>query len=216
MGNDGFAAGATRYLHDDGLIYNDTSVPFLWSQDGTTTLFQPSHDLDTTRSVYFPHQITPDGLDATYAKWRMAVDPTDPGSVWMTGYFNGSGTQPPQSIGLFHSANGGATWEQLTATGYVGGAVLLAPSFPADPRIFVAGPNALQLSTDGGKTFTTVAPLGGAAAMSPAFSNGDPRILLGAVPGWEYNDAAATVRSLPYTARALSGSPDSSAARPRA
>src|SRR5882724_2802237 len=57
----GFAAGATRYLHDDGLIYNDTSVPFLWSQDGTTTLFQPSHDLDTTRSVYFPHQITPDG-----------------------------------------------------------------------------------------------------------------------------------------------------------
>jgi len=57
----GFAAGATRYLHDDGLIYNDTRVPFLWSQDGTTTLFQPSHDRDTTRSVYFPHQITPDG-----------------------------------------------------------------------------------------------------------------------------------------------------------
>src|SRR6266550_950970 len=57
----GFAAGATRYLHDDGLIYNDTRVPFLWSQDGTTTLFQPSHDRETTRSVYFPHQITPDG-----------------------------------------------------------------------------------------------------------------------------------------------------------
>src|SRR5438874_3475534 len=57
----GFAAGATRYLHDDGIIYNDTRACFLWSQDGTTTLFQPSHDLDTTRSVYFPHQITPDG-----------------------------------------------------------------------------------------------------------------------------------------------------------
>ena len=57
----GFAAGSTRYLHDDGLIYNDTRACFLWSQDGTTTLFQPSHDLDTTRSVYFPHQITPDG-----------------------------------------------------------------------------------------------------------------------------------------------------------
>jgi Kelch motif/Galactose oxidase, central domain len=57
----GFAAGATRYLHDDGLIYNDTRACFLWSQDGTTTLFQPSHDLDTTRSVYFAHQITPDG-----------------------------------------------------------------------------------------------------------------------------------------------------------
>jgi hypothetical protein len=39
----GFAAGATRYLHDDGLIYNDTRAGFLWSQEGTTTLFQPSH-----------------------------------------------------------------------------------------------------------------------------------------------------------------------------
>jgi hypothetical protein len=57
----GFAAGATRYLHDDGLIYNDTRAPFLWSQDGTAMLFQPSHDLDRLRSVYFPHQITPDG-----------------------------------------------------------------------------------------------------------------------------------------------------------
>src|SRR5437773_9355670 len=57
----GFAAGATRYLHDDGIIYNDTRACFLWSQDGTTTLFEPPHDLDTTRSVYFAHQITPDG-----------------------------------------------------------------------------------------------------------------------------------------------------------
>src|SRR5438309_6693659 len=57
----GFAAGATRYLHDDGLIYNDTRACFLWSQDGTTTLFEPSHDLNTTRRVYFAHQITPDG-----------------------------------------------------------------------------------------------------------------------------------------------------------
>jgi len=57
----GFSAGSTRYLHDDGLIYNDTRACFLWSQNGTTALFQPSHDLDTTRSVYFPHQITPDG-----------------------------------------------------------------------------------------------------------------------------------------------------------
>lgn len=57
----GFVAGATRYLHDDGLIYNDTRVPFLWLQDGTTTLFQAPHDLDRLRSSYFPHQITPDG-----------------------------------------------------------------------------------------------------------------------------------------------------------
>src|SRR5882762_575541 len=57
----GFAAGATRYLHDDGIIYNDTRACFLWSQNGTTTLFEPSHDLATTRSVYFAHQITPDG-----------------------------------------------------------------------------------------------------------------------------------------------------------
>src|SRR5437762_7434841 len=57
----GFAAGATRYLHDDGVISNDTRACFLWSEDGTSTLFQPSHNLETTRSVYFPRQITPDG-----------------------------------------------------------------------------------------------------------------------------------------------------------
>src|SRR5581483_7490173 len=57
----GFAAGSTRYLHDDGLIYNDTRVPFLWFPDGTSTLFTPPHDLDRLRTVYFPHQITPDG-----------------------------------------------------------------------------------------------------------------------------------------------------------
>jgi hypothetical protein len=57
----GFAAGSTRYLHDDGLIYNDTRVPFLWSQDGTATLFPASHDRDRLRSAYLPHQITPDG-----------------------------------------------------------------------------------------------------------------------------------------------------------
>src|SRR5437773_639247 len=56
-----FGAGATRYLHDDGVIYNDTRACFLWSEDGTSTLFQPSHNLETTRSVYFPRQITPDG-----------------------------------------------------------------------------------------------------------------------------------------------------------
>src|SRR4030095_4526975 len=59
--NHGFAAGATRYLHDDGVIYNDTRVCFMWSEDGATTLFEPSHELATTRSVYFPQQITPDG-----------------------------------------------------------------------------------------------------------------------------------------------------------
>ncbi len=33
----GFAAGTTRYVSSDGIIWNDTRACFLWSQDGTTT-----------------------------------------------------------------------------------------------------------------------------------------------------------------------------------
>ena len=57
----GFAAGTTRYVSSDGIIWNDTHACFLWSQDGTTTLFEQPHDLTARRIACFPHQITPDG-----------------------------------------------------------------------------------------------------------------------------------------------------------
>jgi RNA polymerase sigma-70 factor (ECF subfamily) len=91
---------------------------------------------------------------------------------------------------LFRSPDGGGTWQQLRASGYAGGPILLPSNFEADNRLFAAGPRALQVSTDNGATFATLAPLGGPATISPTFSSGDPRILLGAVPGWAYDDAA--------------------------
>jgi len=115
-------------------------------------------------------------------------------------YATGTSTQgcPPNASPcpvLFHSTDSGASWERLKATGFTGGNVLLAPTFPGDNRIFVSGPNGLMMSRDGGATFTTLVPLTGPTAISPAFGF-DHHILIGAVPGWEYRDDANTTTPL--------------------
>src|SRR5581483_3881032 len=94
---------------------------------------------------------------------------------------------------LFRSTDGGATWQRLEGVGFEGGVVMLPPSYPADSRIFVGGPHALKVSSDGGRTFTALTPAGGYTAMSPAFSSGDGRILVGAIPGWIYHDDTMAV-----------------------
>src|SRR5438270_5107063 len=88
---------------------------------------------------------------------------------------------------LFHSSDGGTTWDRLKASGFSGGTVLLAPNYPVDHRVFAAGGSGLQVSTDNGATFTTAVPLAGPSAISPAFTV-DHRIVIGAIPGWEYRD----------------------------
>jgi RNA polymerase sigma-70 factor (ECF subfamily) len=126
-----------------------------------------------------------------------------PGSASHELYATGSPTQgckaAPCAV-LFHSPDGGATWEHLKASGFSGGTVLLAPNFPTDRRVFVTGPNGLQVSSDNGATFTTLVPLGGPTAISPAFPI-DHRILIGAVPGWEYRDDTKTTTPLHLTNR---------------
>src|SRR5207237_252639 len=98
---------------------------------------------------------------------------------------------------LFHSSDAGASWQRTGAVGFTGGQVMVPPD-AADHRIFAAAPSALQVSADNGATFSTVAPLGGPAAISPAFSSGDPRILLGAAPGWAYHDDLKTASPLDF------------------
>jgi photosystem II stability/assembly factor-like uncharacterized protein len=107
----------------------------------------------------------------------------------------GPSSAPAACPVLFHSADGGVTWQRLRATGYAGGNVLLAPTFPTDRRIFVSGPNGLQISSDNGATFPTVVPLAGPTAISPAFAI-DHRILIGSVPGWAYRDDTNTTTPL--------------------
>lgn len=102
------------------------------------------------------------------------------------------GSCPPV---LYRSIDGGATWELLPAFGRTPGQVMLPPAYPLDRRIFSAGLSELQVSEDDGNTFRTLALTHGVAAMSPQFSNGDPRIFFGRGPtdifvgaGMEYHD----------------------------
>jgi len=89
---------------------------------------------------------------------------------------------------LYHSTDAGKTWTRLPAFGFDGGTIMLPPSYPADSRIFVAGPDNLKVSSDHGNNFVLVSAVTGTTAISPAFSSGDPEILIGAAPGWAYHD----------------------------
>lgn len=90
---------------------------------------------------------------------------------------------------LFHSPDGGATWERLGAVGFAADTLLVPPAYPQDRRLFGAGATGLEASSDGGQTFTLVpkAPAGGPAAMAPGFSSGDARIVIGSTPAWQYD-----------------------------
>lgn len=106
---------------------------------------------------------------------------------------------------LFRSDDAGASWERATADG-LGEAteLLVAPGYPDDPRVYAMGPSGLKLSEDAGESFAPVdEPHYGPAAMSPDFSAGDERILIGAPPSWVY-DADAD-RTTPIAAAPLAG-----------
>ena len=97
---------------------------------------------------------------------------------------------------LFRSSDGGRTWARLWSLTFGGGTVMLAPAYPKDDRIFEIDANALRVSADGGHLFRPITPLGGHAAMSPGFSSTDRRILVGAMPGWIWQDG--TVVPTPF------------------
>lgn len=54
---------------------------------------------------------------------------------------------------LWHSTDGGATWERLPAKGLEASGIVLAPEYPDDPRLFAYGWLGLMVSSDGGHTF---------------------------------------------------------------
>lgn len=100
---------------------------------------------------------------------------------------------------LFRSLDAGASWERVAAVGFQGGRIILPPSFPSDPRVFASGPAGLQVSHDGGSHFETLLPVTGPAFMSPWFSMGDPRLVVGTAPGWEYRDDVGVATPLAFT-----------------
>lgn len=87
---------------------------------------------------------------------------------------------------LFRSLDGGVTWTRLKAEGFTGQSVFLPSDAGSHPKIFAMGPAGLQESVDGGSHFTLRTPISGSAAISPRFSDGDPRILIGGSVITEY------------------------------
>lgn len=141
-------------------------------------------------------------------------DDDDPAQTVFASGVVDNGCQFPPCYALFRSNDAGATWSRLPGLGFTGGEVLVPPNFPVDHRIFVSGADALKVSDDGGASFRDAAPIGGDAVMSPAFSDGDPRIFLGDNGGWVYDAATGSVTPIglapppPGTAYALALAPD--------
>ena len=140
--------------------------------------------------------------DATFH--QLAVPSGSSGTVFAVGSVS-TGCRYPPCAAIFRSTDAGATWTRLPATGFTGGTLLVPPAYPADRRLFAVGPAGLQVSEDDGRTFASVTPLGGPAAMSPAFSAGDPVIWLGGAPGWRYDDRGGTVSPLTLVAGSNGG-----------
>jgi RNA polymerase sigma-70 factor (ECF subfamily) len=135
---------------------------------------------------------TPD--DVTVTQFTTPPAGSTSRDIYATGVSVKGCTSAPCPV-LFHSTDNGATWDHLKASGFSGGTVMLPPNFPTDRRVFASGPSGLQVSSDSGATFSTLVPLSGPTAVSPILPI-DHRILIGAVPGWEYRDDSNTTTPL--------------------
>lgn len=96
---------------------------------------------------------------------------------------------------LWVSHDGGTNWALLASTrdGFGRGQLLLPPSYPTDPAIFVDNSNGLFASHDGGHHFIPVVPEQSPAAMDPTSPPGDARILLGGSPVTVYHAGSHTI-----------------------
>lgn len=103
---------------------------------------------------------------------------------------------------LFTSGDGGASWRRLPAHGFSGHTVVVPPGSDGT-KLFAMSPVGLQVSADGGRTFTMAAlagaPATGAVAVSPAFDRGDPTMLIGARTLLRYDDSSSTIGPEPST-----------------
>jgi RNA polymerase sigma-70 factor (ECF subfamily) len=130
----------------------------------------------------------------------IVVDPDHRGHAYAAGETK-CGVRCPQV--LFRSEDGGATWKRLPAAGFLGETLLVPARYFDEPKpLFAMGPSGLQVSRDGGESFETAAVVGasftvGAAAISPAFSRGDPTILIGAQTLMQYRDDRRVIEPVP-------------------
>jgi photosystem II stability/assembly factor-like uncharacterized protein len=90
---------------------------------------------------------------------------------------------------IFATHDSGHSWTRLPARGFLGGTVLLPPSYPADSSIYAVGPAGLQQSLDAGKTFGVLVPGVGTAAVAPTKN----QLLLGTNPLAVYDLSRGTL-----------------------
>jgi RNA polymerase sigma-70 factor, ECF subfamily len=87
---------------------------------------------------------------------------------------------------LFVSQDGGSSWDRLPAEGFLGsmGGLFLAPRYPLDNRIFSVNHYGLQVSKDGGQSFTLALPYPAqtqrknAAAIYPSAGSTSPQLVV--------------------------------------
>jgi RNA polymerase sigma factor (sigma-70 family) len=108
---------------------------------------------------------------------------------------------------LFKSTDAGRSWQRQTATGFLGGTILLPPSYPRDRTVFAVGSAGLQRSDDGAQTFAAPLPGIPTAAVDPASPAGATRLLIGTAPLLWYSAASGALTPgpvLPPTVTAVS------------
>ena len=101
---------------------------------------------------------------------------------------------------IFRSSDFGQTWTRLQAFGYQGGRVLVPPTYPTQPRLFVVAYGALWRSDDDGAYFWPVAPAAGSAVFSSRYAAGDERIFIAGSPVLEYDVESGMTSPIPGTA----------------
>ena len=101
-----------------------------------------------------------------------------------------NGCSPPPCYAAFGSTDGGRTWTYLPSRGLLAGQLIMAPEAFAAGRFFAFGSAGLQVTNDGGASFTTIAPrLPGFAAATVAGAPDDVVVSNFAAEG--YSRAAA-------------------------
>ncbi len=204
-------APATDVALPDSRGHHDVVVAPAWSDSPSPTTARPvgpraSEVRDA--QVVEPSTIGRTGQTAVEDEpvdgWHYTFTPSPSYAEDHTVFASGTSTcNGVACAAVYRSDDGGATWQRLPAQGVLAdraGTVLVSPAYPDDPRLFFATAADLSVSDDGGRTFRFLTPAHGTAVMSPAFADGDARILFGAFDnlslGTEYDASAGVLRPL--------------------
>lgn len=138
--------------------------------------------------------------EETYAK-DGEVHEDDDGNLFFLGTLGNGCTVG--CMNLFRSADGGHTWTRALGKGLAGADQILVPEGDRGTQIFAVTAAGLKVSHNDGDHFEPVVGMAsaGPGAISPRFTQGDRRILIGSSPALEWNgEQASPITSTPPSA----------------